>query len=58
MNKEIELLVGHYEKTYEITLKVWEQRNRTFLILLVSEYSFNGYFIFDGGREFSNSDSL
>jgi hypothetical protein len=35
MNKEIELLVGHYEKTYEITLKVWEQRNRTFLILLV-----------------------
>jgi hypothetical protein len=35
MKKEIELFVEHYEKTYEITLKVWEQRNRTFLILLV-----------------------
>lgn len=35
MKKEIELFVEHYEKTYETTLKVWEQRNRTFLILLV-----------------------
>jgi hypothetical protein len=35
MKKEIEFIVEHYEKTYEITLKVWEQRNRTFLILLI-----------------------
>lgn len=35
MKKEIELLVQHYEKTYETTIKVWEQRNRTFLILLL-----------------------
>ena len=30
------LLADHYQKTFELTLKVWEQRNRTFLILLVT----------------------
>ena len=34
MTEGIDLLAAHYEKTYETTLKVWEQRNRTFLILL------------------------
>lgn len=34
MTEGIDLLAEHYEKTYETTLKVWEQRNRTFLILL------------------------
>ena len=28
------LLAEHYQKTFELTLTVWEQRNRTFLILL------------------------
>jgi hypothetical protein len=28
------LLVEHYQKTHEITLSSWEQRNRTFLLLL------------------------
>ena len=32
--ERIELLTEHYEKTYETTLKVWEQRNKTFLVLL------------------------
>ena len=35
MKDGIELLAEHYEKTYEATLKFWEQRNRTFLILLI-----------------------
>lgn len=35
MKNEIEFIVEHYEKTYKTTLKVWEQRNRTFLILLI-----------------------
>ena len=30
------LLADHYQKSYELTLKVWELRNRTFLILLVT----------------------
>ena len=30
------LLAEHYQKTYELTLAMWEQRNRTFLILLVA----------------------
>lgn len=30
-----ELLVEHYQKTFELTLDLWEQRNRTFLILLL-----------------------
>ena len=34
MAEWIDLLAAHYEKTYETTLKVWEQRNWTFLILL------------------------
>jgi hypothetical protein len=29
-----ELLAEHYQKTFELTLSVWEQRNRTFLMLL------------------------
>jgi hypothetical protein len=29
-----ELLIGHYDHTYELTYKFWEQRNRIFLILL------------------------
>ena len=27
-------LVEHYQKTYELTYKLWQQRNRTFLLLL------------------------
>jgi hypothetical protein len=27
-------LVAHYQKTYELTYRLWEQRNRTFLFLL------------------------
>lgn len=27
-------LVGHYEKTFELTYKLWQQRNRLFLLLL------------------------
>ncbi len=29
-----ELLIGHYDRTYDLTYKFWEQRNRIFLILL------------------------
>ena len=29
-----QILADHYQKTFELTLNVWEQRNRTFLILL------------------------
>ncbi len=29
-----EILAEHYQKTFELTLTLWEQRNRTFLILL------------------------
>jgi hypothetical protein len=29
-----DLLTEHYQKTFEVTLAVWEQRNRTFLVLL------------------------
>ncbi len=28
------LLIEHYQKTYELTFKLWQQRNHTFLILL------------------------
>jgi hypothetical protein len=28
------LIADHYQKTFELTLTIWEQRNRTFLILL------------------------
>ena len=28
------ILAEHYQKTFELTLSTWEQRNRTFLILL------------------------
>ncbi|MGZ8880430.1 MAG: hypothetical protein ACXW1N_08970 [Halobacteriota archaeon] len=27
-------LVGHYQKTYELTYELWAQRNRTFLVLI------------------------
>jgi len=35
MASTAELLVEHYHKSFEITLTMWEQRNLTFLILLV-----------------------
>jgi hypothetical protein len=34
MREGTELLADHYQKTFELTLTVWEQRNRTFLMLL------------------------
>ena len=34
MRPGTELLAEHYQKTYELTLSMWEQRNRTFLVLL------------------------
>ena len=34
MQQGTELLAEHYQKTFEFTLKLWEQRNRTFLWLL------------------------
>jgi hypothetical protein len=34
MRPGTELLADHYQKTFELTLTVWEQRNRTFLMLL------------------------
>lgn len=35
-NKDItELLIGHYDQTYDLTYKLWEQRNRTFILLLI-----------------------
>lgn len=33
-NEKIEILANHYQKTYELTLMMWKQRNRIFLILL------------------------
>ena len=30
-----ELLVSHYQKTHEVTLEMWKQRNRLFLYLLI-----------------------
>lgn len=32
--RRAEALVGHYQKTYELTLKFWEQRNRLFVVLV------------------------
>lgn len=34
MQNGSELLAEHYQKTFEVTLSFWEQRNRIFLILL------------------------
>lgn len=34
MQEGTDILAEHYQKTFELTLKLWEQRNRTFLILL------------------------
>lgn len=36
MTEKAVLLIGHYEKTYDITYAFWEQRNRLFLLLVVS----------------------
>lgn len=36
MREGTELIAEHYQKTYELTLAMWEQRNRTFLLLLVA----------------------
>jgi hypothetical protein len=36
MTPGTELIAEHYQKTYELTLAMWEQRNRTFLILLAT----------------------
>lgn len=35
MAETAQLLTEHYQKTFELTMKLWEQRNRTFLILLL-----------------------
>lgn len=35
MGENAELLAEHYQKTYELTLTMWEQRNTTFLLLLI-----------------------
>jgi hypothetical protein len=29
-----ELLIKHYQKTYDLTYQLWSQRNRIFLLLL------------------------
>lgn len=34
MADSAELIAEHYQKTYEVTLQVWGQRNQTFLVLL------------------------
>lgn len=34
MKEKAEILAEHYQKTYELTLELWKQRNQTFLILL------------------------
>jgi len=34
MAEKLELLVEHYQKTYELTYELWLQRNRIFLLLL------------------------
>jgi hypothetical protein len=34
MDESIKLTAEHYQKTYELTLQMWEQRNTTFLLLL------------------------
>ncbi len=34
MDKTAELLVDHYQKTYQLTFKLWSERNKTFLLLL------------------------
>ncbi|MEM9723233.1 MAG: hypothetical protein AAGA10_28450 [Bacteroidota bacterium] len=34
MDKRPDILAEHYQKTFELTLKFWESRNRTFLLLL------------------------
>jgi hypothetical protein len=36
MDETGKLITEHYQKTYELTLQVWEQRNRTFLLLLAA----------------------
>jgi hypothetical protein len=33
-NPLINVLIEHYQKSYEVTYKLWRQRNRIFLILL------------------------
>lgn len=35
MATSAEMLVEHYQKTFEVTLQMWEQRNQTFITLLV-----------------------
>ena len=34
LTEKPELLIEHYQKTYELTYQLWSQRNRTFLLLL------------------------
>jgi hypothetical protein len=34
MDEATKLTAEHYQKTYELTLQMWEQRNTTFLLLL------------------------
>lgn len=35
MDETYKLTAEHYQKTYELTLQMWEQRNTTFLLVLV-----------------------
>lgn len=35
MADTVEVLAEHYQKTFEVTLNLWEQRNRAFLIILL-----------------------
>jgi len=34
MQQGTDIVAEHYQKTYELTLQMWEQRNKTFLLLL------------------------
>jgi len=34
MADKYELLAEHYQKTYDLTYRLWQQRNRTFLLLI------------------------
>ncbi len=36
MRPDIEIVAAHYQETYATTVKAWEQRNRIFLILMIT----------------------
>jgi len=35
MNNIAEILIDHYQKTYELTYMMWKQRNRLFILLII-----------------------